>query len=121
MREQLGYQRANCLEKLAIDRVVISFAAYYLSLIKLTHAEPGSIAGKGWLEYHTQTAKLYDAAMKTLYTLRRWMPRIQPIVQAVMQPTPTPPAPPRKATQTARQPIARSDRRPRRSQSLTQH
>jgi tetratricopeptide (TPR) repeat protein len=113
--DDLGYQRATPLAKLAIQRVVTCFAMFYISLNKLATATPGTPTAHYWLDYHQQASKLYDQALKSLDTYHRWLPVIHPVVSVPRPIVPTKPIAP--VPKTVPTPPAK---RPRRSRQTTE-
>lgn len=72
LRKELGWVEASDLERLAIDRVVLSWLAVHCAEIRMAQYSEESIAFAKYLDDRLCKAeKRYSLALRTLATLRR--------------------------------------------------
>lgn len=73
-RDELGYGQASALERLCIERVVITWAQCQLCLMELAKAEPGSPESYFWLDWELKAHKMHDRSLRSMRDLKRLWP-----------------------------------------------
>ena len=74
MKSKLSLPGAGYLDELAVERVVATWLQLQHSETGLTGSDAGTRPAAFWLKRQTQADKAYNAALKSLGTLRRLLP-----------------------------------------------